>query len=391
MTAHFLRPLSLILLLFLTAASRPVSAKEKKSSTIKVNYLALAAVLVRDGHFTRALNVLAKVKVPKQTKSRIQYHTLYGIIRIKRREYLEATRHLQLSIRAGQTKPLVYLLLTQSHFRLLQYRQALQALKKAPWKIQNMSSALLLHAQSLWRLRRLKQAYQVLQRGQKQYPTQLVFQRLHGLLMIEMGLFQTAWREIQRYLERGNPGTAQYLMFARAYRKQKAYKKAALLLEEALLKKPNHAKLLLQLARVYLEAKKYRTAAVLLERAARHKRSLIVEAAELYRRAGMLWRAFYLNAQVIEQKAKIRQRLGLLIELRRYEEATALAPRLSRLGLLQDQSIVYALAFACYRLGYYQKAERWLNRLTTRSLFKKAIELRRAMRSCQSSQNWWCP
>jgi tetratricopeptide (TPR) repeat protein len=130
-------------------------------------------------------------------------------------------------------------------------------------------------------------------------------------------------------------------------------------------------------------------AAELLARAAHRKPKYRVEAAELYRRAGRLVSALYLNEQAEDQKAKVRQRLGLMIELGRFEEAAAMTPRLSRLGLLDDQSIVYALAYAFYKTGDFEETERWLKRLTKPELFRRAIQLRKAIQACKE-MGWSC-
>jgi tetratricopeptide (TPR) repeat protein len=92
---------------------------------------------------------------------------------------------------------------------------------------------------------------------------------------------------------------------------------------------------------------------------------------------------------VQDQKAKIRQRLGLLIELERFEKAASLEPRLSRLGLLEDDSIRYALAYTYYKTGRLEKAETHAKRVLDPASYQKAIELHRAIDACRRS-GWIC-
>jgi hypothetical protein len=66
-----------------------------------------------------------------------------------------------------------------------------------------------------------------------------------------------------------------------------------------------------------------------------------------------------------------------------------MTPRLSRLGLLDDQSIVYALAYAFYKTGDFEETERWLKRLTKPELFRRAIQLRKAIQACKE-MGWSC-
>jgi hypothetical protein len=146
---------------------------------------------------------------------------------------------------------------------------------------------------------------------------------------------------------------------------------------------------MLRLALCYVGDGKPLAAAQLVHRASYIDPKLRVEAAELYRRARKLTMALLVNAQVLDQRKKLRQRLGLLIEARRFEEAAALELRLSRLGLLKDQQLVYALAYSFFRIGRFRKSERWLKQVTDPGLFRKAVELRRSMATCES-QGWMC-
>jgi hypothetical protein len=115
----------------------------------------------------------------------------------------------------------------------------------------------------------------------------------------------------------------------------------------------------------------------------------VLDAAELFRRGGRPVQALYLNAMVADQQAKIRQRLGLLIELERFEEATLLEPRLSRLGLLEEEAVIYALAYSLVQIGKYSRAEHYLKQIRDPELFRKATELRRVMERCIAA-GWEC-
>jgi hypothetical protein len=146
----------------------------------------------------------------------------------------------------------------------------------------------------------------------------------------------------------------------------------------------------MQLAHAYLEKGHPFIAARLFEHASRTDEKLTLDAAELYRRADRLAAAERLNAKVVDQKSKIRQRLGLLIELHRFEEAAALGPRLTRLGLLNEDAVAYGLAYAYFMTGRFNAAERQLKRISDAALFEKAIQLRRVMGTCSAS-DWQCP
>jgi thioredoxin-like negative regulator of GroEL len=109
----------------------------------------------------------------------------------------------------------------------------------------------------------------------------------------------------------------------------------------------------------------------------------------LYRRAGRPYRALMLNGQITDQQVKFRQRLALLLELQRFEQAAAMEGDLLRTGLMDEEDIRYALAYAIFKSGDFDKAESHLQTLTRPDLFRKAAELRRAIQDCSEDQ-WKC-
>jgi hypothetical protein len=115
----------------------------------------------------------------------------------------------------------------------------------------------------------------------------------------------------------------------------------------------------------------------------------MAEAAELYRRAGQTYRALTLNGQLQDQAEKFRQRMALLLELQNFEQAAAMETPLYRVGLLEDEDLRYALAYAQFKIGAFDQAESNLSQLTRSDLFRKAAELRRAIQDC-SEDAWKC-
>jgi hypothetical protein len=68
---------------------------------------------------------------------------------------------------------------------------------------------------------------------------------------------------------------------------------------------------------------------------------------------------------------------------------TSLADRLERLGLLDEDPVAYAMAYAWYQLGEVGEAERYLRRIQDPKWFQDATTLRQAMAEC--SAGWGCP
>ena len=161
------------------------------------------------------------------------------------------------------------------------------------------------------------------------------------------------------------------------------------LLEAAKLRYPEATDVMISLGHTYLKMDKPRIAAGLFEEAALMDSKYIAEAAELYLLAGEIHRALFLNAQVRDQKKKCRQRLNILLKMKRFEEAAALEARLSRLGLLDDEDIRFAVAYTCFKTGRYDDARAHLSRVVRPDLFRAASELMRAIDVCRES-DWQC-
>jgi tetratricopeptide (TPR) repeat protein len=372
-----------------TPRSRPSRAEGEAKQE---NLLKVASLLVKDGHLDRASATLSEIK-PRTKDQRGQFYSLSGLVALKRGDHKLAERNLVAAIKTGlkdKTKERsAFLFLAQARFGQQSFQGTLEALDRTGDLGLKFPGIYLMRAQCHWRARNKVGAWEALQQGIRHHPTNKELQRQKVLLMVDLGLYQQATTAGLRYLGRSSDEPNDYAAIAEALRRGRQHRKAILILEQAKLRFPRNDTILKQLARSYLDDGKPFAAAELLARAAYRTPRYRLEAAELYRRAGRLMSAIFLNEQATQQKAKVRQRLGLLVELERFEEAASLAPRMSRLGLLKDESIVYALAYSLYKTGRFEASERYLKRITKPELFKRSIQLRKAMDSCRKL-GWEC-
>lgn len=374
-------------------AEGPAEAKDEKQEEAEdreeIDHLALAAKLVKDGHFDRARVVLDQVDPQQPELDLPRYHTLRGLIALDGRQYDAARKSFERAIAAGQQQPAVFLYLAQAHFGEKSYAKVLEALARAGSAGSDVPGTFMMRAQSHWELEQPAQALAALVAGQKAFPKEAEFGRVHILYLIELGLFQEVARVGAAYLARPGVTADDYAAVAEGLRRAKQLEKARDVLEAAHLVFPEDEKLTVLLAHVYLDEDRPLVAALLFEDAARRNPKYALEAAELYLRAGRLERALTLNARVADQARKMKQRLSILIELERYETIVAMAPRLERLGLLQDDSVRYALAYGYFRSGELREAELQLQHIREPRLFESAVQLRRAMESCAQA-GWEC-
>jgi tetratricopeptide (TPR) repeat protein len=252
-------------------------------------------------------------------------------------------------------------------------------LDRAGGTVDNMPALHAMRVQCHWRLDDPSGTFGALAEAERKFPDRADFtrQRLHYLL--RLGLYLEASRAGRAYLERAGASPEAYVTLGEALRRSLQLDEALNVLERGRLQYRWDERILVSLANAYLDKGLPRAAARILEEASALYAKYLPEAAELYCRGNELRRALYLNAQVPDQKVKTRQRLGILLDAGRFEEAAALESRLQRLGFFEDEDIRYALAYVRYRTGDYDGAEGHLQSIRRADLFQAAAELRRAI------------
>jgi tetratricopeptide (TPR) repeat protein len=385
------RSLLLGLALALGAISSELAAAKdaKQEAPDQVDHVALAARLIKDGHYERAAKALAEVDTRSPEVDLARYHALLGLVHLHQKLYVQARDDFTRAIKAGQGDALLHFYVAQAHYGLKDHKATLAALDRAKGTTEGIEGAYLMRARCHWELSQPGHALAALESGHRRFPGDPEFQRLRVFYLVDLGLFQDAARAGDAYLARSETTADDYIAIGEALRKAKALKRAQVVLEGARLRFPDNEKILVQLAHAYLDDEHELTAAMLFERAAYQDSRFALEAAELYLRAGRLERALAINARVFDQKAKMKQRLSILLRLERYELVAGMEQQLSRVGLLSDESVRYALAYALFKNGDLGGAERHLKHVARADLFESTLQLRRAMETCRQA-GWEC-
>ena len=354
-----------------------------------VDYVALGAQLVRDGNYERAADMLKKVDPTAEGVDLVTYHTARGMVALEQQQQELAAVAFAEAIAAGQADPLIHLYRAQALFGLERYEDAVAALDAAGDGVQAISGAWLMRAHAQWMLGQRQAAFDTLSRAGTQFPGNHAFLRRQVFYLIDAGLFQQAAELGRGYLMRAEAKPADYAAIGSALRQSKSYDEALRFLESARLKFPDDGAIAKALAQTWLARGDVLAAAELLAQQAEREPQLLPEAAELMRRAGQGVRALALNARIVDQDKKLKQRVGLLLQLRRYEQVAGMEDALYRVGLFADEDVRYALAYARFKGGDFESAEKHLTALTRPELFRKATELRRLMQDCAATR-WSC-
>lgn len=382
-------PLALLCLLIFATATESLAAKPVDFPAL----LDLAAQALQDGQPSRALSTLLAQSPPKEhgekaERLRRRYHTLVGLAYLKLVQYPNAVEHLEQALNAGNPEPLLYVYLAQAYFRLERYQDTLKAIEGAAPIIDQYPSLYEIKAQCLWQLHQEEAAFTTLTEAQRKFPNQLGFLRRQAFYLLEKKLYHQAAQLGLSYLERSH-SAQDYAALGNALRLAGALELAARVLEQGRLRHPQDVTLAKLLAHTYLARNMPLAAAWILEQTAQFDPRLYADAAELYRRGKDYYRALYLNAQVPDFKAQRRQRVAILLALKRYAEVLAMDKPLARAGLLQEDAVRYALAYAAYRVGKLALAEAYLKAISDPKIFRQAAELRRLLKECQS-EPWRC-
>jgi thioredoxin-like negative regulator of GroEL len=373
------------MLLLLVLAAAPASAAKQAD----VDYLALAALLTRDGEFERAAQALANVDPAVPGTDLARFHTVRGLLAQEDRRHADAADAFATAAAAGEVDPLIHLYRAQALFQLERYGDAVAAIEAAGDAVDALSGAWLMRAHAQWMLGRRQAALDTLAQADQRFPDNPGFQRRKLFYLIDAGLFLPAADVGRDYLRRVDGKPEDYVAIGTALRRARQYDEALRFLEAARIAHPSDGAIVRALAQTWLERGNPLSAAELLAVEAERDPALLVEAAELFRRAGHLQRALALNSRVADSSRKLKQRVGLLLAARRYEQVIGLESALARAGLFADEDVRYALAYAHYSGGSFEAAETHLAALTRPDLFRRATELRRLMLECRDAR-WTC-
>jgi len=377
-----------IFFILLTVLQLSIFAAEKSKSD-EIDHVALATLLMKDGHYTRAAETLNEADTTKKEFDFVMFYTLKGLVFTKQQLFKVANEQFYKAIESGQTEPSIYLYIAQNNFKLRDYQGTVDALDKAGIIATEKPQLLALKAECYWKLEQKAEALDTLAVVTSKFPKYYGVYKQRFNYFVELELYQGALEDAEIYLANEKPNVKTYLSFVGALRKSGATSKATMLAEEGNVKFVESADMTVMLAHLYLDQEMIQTAADLFDQASIEDPKYTKEASEMLRRAREFTLALYKNAQLIDTKEKYKQRIAIYLEFGEYERVVATDSALERSGLLEDENIRYALAYAYYMTSDFDKSEVQLRELTRPDLFEKATELRKSMEKCQNNA-WEC-
>jgi tetratricopeptide (TPR) repeat protein len=362
------------------------------AKTDDVDYVELGAMMLRDGHVERAGDALNMVDLNDSEVDLPRYYMLKGLVETKQSLYKEANGHFYKSIELNEdgnaSKPL-YLYIAQNSFKLKEYKGCIAALDKVPDLMAQNPKLFGLKAECYWREGDQDAAMAVLRDVNNRFPEYWDAYKQRFYYLVSLGLYQAALEDAQVYLANAKANETILINFINALRQSGQTDKAIELGEEANLRYPSSAKVTVMLAHLYLDKEMIGAAAELFNEASIEDGKYTNESAEMYRRARDYVMALLKNTQMLDTKEKYKQRIAIFLEYGDYERIIVTRQAMARSGLMEEESMRYALAYAYYMEGEFEQTEALLETLTQPDLFSKAVELRKKMEKCKNNI-WEC-
>lgn len=402
---------------------------EAKSDDIPaVDHLSLATMMVYDGKFDKASAELLEAKKYDKNLDMSKYYTIQGVIAMRQEKHTQAIRFLKKAVQAtkekvykapdpikekrehlfsvGSTpKPVkkvtapvfdgekirkeqlqkLYSYLSQESYKVKNYSETIMYLDLQGPKGRDQAAEYMLRADCYWKMKNKAIAIEMLTKGAKVFPEDQSLLKQKFYYFTELGLYQEAIVSAKAYMKRAKPNAKEYMALAQMLLSGGQREEAIKVLEETKMLFPKEAKVDMLLGHIYLKKGMEYTTANLFEQGSYYEHKYTKEAAEMYRRAGMIPHALYLNSQVSNKQEKLKQKIAIYVDRQEYEKIIGLIDALKRYKMLDDDTVRYAVAYAYYMAKDYEEAEVQLKQITDDELFSKATIIRKNIEKCQDN------
>lgn len=411
--------------LFLT---HTLQAKEAQDQTI--NHMEIATIMYYDGKYDKALEELQRAKDSHTDIAWDKYHNMRGLIFLKGEKYQSSINAFKEAIIATRKKvyeppvedkpkreylfsafsakkklgvpvikkPLfdpeklrrdqieeIYIFLSQAYYKSERYLDAVHALDNAGQKGRASASLFTLRAECYWKAGQKGSAIDALSRGSKLFPKDTTLLKQKFYYFAELKLYQASIAAAKSYMKKMPASAQEYITLAQMLKSGGESNEAIKVLEEAKLEFPTSAKVHILLGHYYNQKDMPHTTADLFEKGSYYDPAYLKEAAEMHRRNGELAHALYLNSKMKDREEKTKQKVAIFVSRGEFEKVIGLKDALDRYGLLKNDNMRYALAYAYYMAKDYENAESHLKKIEDDELFSKATVIRKNIEKCKSN------
>jgi len=398
-----------------------------------IDHIELATMMFYDGNNQKALDELQLAKDSHTDIDWLKYHSIRGLIFLKEEKYPLAITALKKAIIAThkkvyeapptekkvkrkhllsfligseeskttapeEKKPVfdaeklrrekleeLYIYLSQAYYKNKQYIKTVEALDKAGQRGRSNAAYYTLRAECYWKAGQKANAIAALSTGSRLFPKDATLLKQKFYYFVDLKLYQAAIKAAKAYMKKVPASDQEYISLAQMLISGGEEEEAFKVLEEAKMRFPTSAKIDILLGHLYNKKDMPYVTAQLFEQGSYYDRAYLKEASEMYRRAGNLSHALYLNSKMTDNAEKTKQKVAIYIDRGEFEKIIGLKDALGRYGLLEDDNIRYALAYAYYVVKDYEAAERNLKKIQDSELFSKATIIRKNIEKCKEN------
>lgn len=410
--------------LMLIASAHGTSDNDKIT---QVDHLANATMMIYDGKYNEAKSELEQIDTNAPELDRSKYYTIKGTLASKTNQHAEAIESYIIAIE--ETKKLVYVspkdaqakkrkylfeigskpkvseeiktdpefernkqlkieglyaYLSQSHYKLKEYKKSVEALDLSGDIGRNKPGLYAFRADCYWKIGEHANAMEALNQGYEKFSdVQLLKQKFFYLS--ELKLYKSAIEAAKIYIEKSGKKEDDYLHLAQMLIQANQTNDAIMILEEGKMIFPSNPLFGIMLTHVYLKKQMPLSGATVLESSANIDKKYLKDSVEAFRQIKDYSHALYLNMHVADQKDNLKQKIAIHLERGEYKQIIGLKDAMVRNGVLDDENMLYTLAYAYYISGDYGNAETYLQSITDNELFQKATVIRKNIEKCKAN------
>lgn len=407
----------------------PLSAKTDDTAPV-VDHLSVATMMIFDGKYDKAREELDNVDPSSQEFDAEKYYTMLGVLDVKEEKYQDSITNFNKAVeatkikiytappKAKESKEYLFSLfsekkeapkkvaieptfdaekirteklgrlhinLSKSYYKLKDYANTIKELDLAGEMGQDQAGLFTLRAECYWKLKEYNGALEALSRGGELFPEDKKLLKQKFYYFAELKLYQAAIDASKAYMEKGEATDKEYVALAQMLLSGEQLDSAIKVLEEAKILFPATPKIAMLLGHAYLKRDMVHITANLFEQASYYDDNYTKEASEMYRRAKDLPHALYLNSKLSDNKEKLKQKVAIFVDRGEFEKIIGLKDGLNRYGLLSDDNLRYALAYAYFMVKDYDQAEIHFKKISDSSLFSKATIIRKSIEKCKNN------
>lgn len=229
-------------------------------------------------------------------------------------------------------------------------------------------------------------AWQTLLSAQKIYASYNVEVEIILLLLDSKMNHEALVTALSWFSAHSSPAT-HYLNVAEMFQVAKSDQGALAVLEMARAQHSSHMDINLALSQVYFQKGMLNSAEEGFRRAALSDGKYYYHSAELNRQTRHYERSLYLNALVVDEKERLKQKIATYVDANKYSLIASLDSVIQRSELQKDDEVKYALAYSLVRVGNLEKPLKYLSQITKPELIEKTTVLRQTLLECQAKKD----